>query len=204
MILIIIYNEKLVHQEAWYFKNSYKYCSIISSFKKRKYFFFIVCVKPLTRYIASCAHTQTTSNTQTQNTFFICFIQKKRCIVDFSHNILTHLCLIIFISFWGQDKIVHVQSRNQERLSKECLKCNNKNCVFADCFENNYFVCIEVFIKVLIFVLKYDVLFRVFYNYQMLEYNSGVIGTDNKYIFSYDYIFMNFISSRIKLHVFDE
>lgn len=76
--------------------------------------------------------------------------------------------------------------------------------MFADCFENNYFECIEVFIKVLIFVLKYDVLFKVFYNYQMLEYYSGVIGTDNKYIFSYDYIFMNFISSRIKLHVFDD
>ncbi|XP_052677116.1 uncharacterized protein LOC128158361 isoform X2 [Crassostrea angulata] len=39
----------------------------------------------------------------------------------------------------GQDKIVHVQSPNPRR----CLKCNNKNCVFAECFENNYFVCME-------------------------------------------------------------
>nr|XP_034315822.1 uncharacterized protein LOC109618528 [Crassostrea gigas] len=46
----------------------------------------------------------------------------------------------IYISIdGGQDKIVHVQSPNPRR----CLKCNNKNCVFADCFEKNYFVCIE-------------------------------------------------------------
>lgn len=46
-------------------------------------------------------------------------------------------------------------------------------------------------------VLKYDVLFEVLYKYQILEYNSGVTGTDykEKKYFLYDYMY--FISSRI-------
>lgn len=146
MILIMIYNEKLVHQEAWYFKIHINTAVWFLPLKNEIFFLFILCVKTLTRYIASCAHTQTTSNTQTQKySLFFALHKEKRCIVHFSHNILTHLWLIInFYSFLGQNKIVHVQSRYLRR----CLKCNNKNCVFADCFENNYFVCIEVFIKI--------------------------------------------------------
>nr|XP_034315823.1 uncharacterized protein LOC117685508 [Crassostrea gigas]XP_034315824.1 uncharacterized protein LOC117685508 [Crassostrea gigas] len=46
-----------------------------------------------------------------------------------------------YISIDGvKNEIVHVQSPYLRR----CLKCNNKNCVFADCVENNYFVCIEI------------------------------------------------------------
>lgn len=37
----------------------------------------------------------------------------------------------------------------------------------------------------------------------MLEYNLGVIGMDNKYIYLYDYIFMNFILLRFYLYVFN-
>lgn len=37
----------------------------------------------------------------------------------------------------------------------------------------------------------------------MLEYNLGVIGMDNKYIFLYDYIFMYFILLRFYLYVFN-
>lgn len=111
-----------------------------------KYFFFIVYVKTFTRYIASCAHTQTTSNTQTQNSFFLVYTKKTDVLLIFYIIYLPIDDLLSFsLLFWGQDKIVHVQSLNPRR----CLKCNNKNCVFAECFENNYFVCMEVFIEIL-------------------------------------------------------
>lgn len=38
-----------------------------------------------------------------------------------------------------QDKISKFQSPRPER----CLKCNRKNCVFADCSEHNNFMCLE-------------------------------------------------------------
>lgn len=41
-----------------------------------------------------------------------------------------------------------------------CLKCNSNNCIFADCSEFNYFVCMEVLY--LIFINKFMTHFILF------------------------------------------